>query len=50
MALLPDAPLLTILSCKTGTHTGLTSVWIQGSRFNARTRGAQCPFDVHPIQ
>lgn len=40
MALLPDAPLLTALSCKTGAHTGGTAVWIQGSRFNARTRGA----------
>lgn len=38
MALLPDAPLLTVLSCKTGPHVGGTSVWIQGSRFNTRTR------------
>ena len=38
MALLPDAPLLTALSTTTGTHAGGTSVWIQGSRFNTRTR------------
>ena len=38
MALLPDAPLLSALSTTSGSHAGGTSVWIQGSRFNTRTR------------
>jgi len=38
MALLPDAPLLAALSCEEGTPIGGTAIWIQGSRFNARTR------------
>jgi len=38
MALMPDAPLLTALSTKSGAASGGTSVWIQGSRFNTRTR------------
>ena len=38
MALMPDAPLLTALSARTGSQAGGTSIWIQGSRFNTRTR------------
>lgn len=38
MALLPDAPLLSALSTTSGAYAGGTSVWIQGSRFNTRTR------------
>ena len=38
MALMPDAPLLTALSVSAGVRSGGTSVWIQGSRFNTRTR------------
>ena len=37
-ALLPDAPLLTALSVSSGSHAGHTEVWVQGSRFNTRTR------------
>jgi hypothetical protein len=38
MALLPDAPLLSALSVASGGLAGGTTVWIQGSRFNTRTR------------